>query len=339
MSDFSNYPEDSAGSVMTFDFISVECHMSAAEALEHIRKKARGEEKLYTLYITDKKHRLVGTAELQSLVFAEPKTAVRDIMKFSPICVKASDDKEVAAELISEYDLLSLAVVDAEKHLLGIITAADALDLVSDAASEDISIMAAVTPSEKPYINASVFSIFRARIPWLLLLMLSATFTGMIITKFESALAALVSLTAFIPMLMGTGGNAGSQASVVVIRGLSLGEIQPRDALRVLWKELRVAVLTALTLAVLAFAKVVLIDGFLFGSIETHLYETAFVVSAALLLTVIAALLIGGLLPVLAKAIHLDPAVMASPFITTIVDAVALLVYFYIASAALLPLL
>ena len=334
MSDFSNYPEGSAGSVMTFDFISVECCMSVGDALEQIRKKARGGEKLYTLYITDKKCRLVGTAELQSLVFAEPKTAVRDIMKFSPICVKASDDKEVAAELISEYDLLSLAVVDAEKHLLGIITAADALDLVSDAASEDISIMAAVTPSEKPYINASVFSIFRARIPWLLLLMLSATFTGMIITKFESALAALVSLTAFIPMLMGTGGNSGAQASVTVTRALELGELRVRDIFAVIRKELGISLLCGAALGAACFIKICLFDMMILGS-EGVTASVALAVSLTLFLTVISAKLVGAILPISAKKLGLDPAIVASPAITTVVDIISLLLYFGIAKALL----
>lgn len=334
MQELSNYDEVCAGSVMTSDFISLECNMSAAEAIGHMRKEAHLRSNLYTLYITDKKRRLVGTAELQSIVFAEPQTAVRDIMTFSPIYVKAADDKETAAELILKYDLLSLPVVDAEKRLLGVITAADALDLISDAASEDISIMAAVTPSEKPYKSASIFSVFKARIPWLLLLMLSATFTGMIITKFESALAALVSLTAFIPMLMGTGGNSGAQASVTVTRALELGELGVRDIFAVIRKELGISLLCGAVLGAACYIKICLFDIMILHS-EGVTQSVAFVVSLTLLLTVISAKLAGAILPISAKKLGLDPAIVASPAITTVVDIISLLLYFGIAKALL----
>lgn len=339
LNELLRYPEDSAGSMMTTEFVMLRREMTVAEAFAKIRKEAIDKETVYTVYVVDAARRLIGTVSAKELLLASPEKTVGEIYRPNALFVNTGDDREAVARMFDKYDLLALPVADAEGRLVGIVTVDDAIDVLHAEAEEDFQVMAAITPSDTPYLRTSTFRLYLARIPWLAVLLLSATLTGAIISSFESALAVSTVLAAFIPMLMGTGGNAGSQASVVVIRGLSLGEIQPRDALRVLWKELRVAILTALTLAILAFAKVVLIDGLLFGSIETHLYETAFVVAAALLLTVIAALLIGGLLPVLAKTIHLDPAVMASPFITTIVDAVALLVYFYIASAALLPLL
>ena len=339
LNELLRYPEDSAGSMMTTEFVMLRREMTVADAFAKIRREAIDKETVYTMYVVDTARRLIGTVSAKELLLASPEKAVGEIYRPNALFVNTGDDREEVARMFDKYDLLALPVVDAEERLVGIVTVDDAIDVLHAEAEEDFHVMAAMTPTDTPYLRTSTFRLYLARVPWLAVLLLSATLTGAIISSFEAALAVSTALAAFIPMLMGTGGNAGSQASVVVIRGLSLGEIQPRDAFRVLWKELRVAVLTALTLAVLAFAKVVLIDGFLFGSIETHLYETAFVVSAALLVTVIAALLIGGLLPVLAKAMRLDPAVMASPFITTIVDAVALLVYFYIASAALLPLL
>ena len=339
LNELLRYPEDSAGSMMTTEFVMLRREMTVAEAFAKIRKEAIDKETVYTVYVVDAARRLIGTVSAKELLLASPEKTVGEIYRPNALFVNTGDDREAVARMFDKYDLLALPVADAEGRLVGIVTVDDAIDVLHAEAEEDFQVMAAITPTDTPYLRTSTFRLYLARIPWLAVLLLSATLTGAIISSFESALAVSTVLAAFIPMLMGTGGNAGSQASVVVIRGLSLGEIRPRDALRVLWKELRVAILTALTLAILAFAKVVLVDGLLFGSIETHLYETAFVVAAALLLTVIAALLIGGLLPVLAKAIHLDPAVMASPFITTIVDAVALLVYFYIASAALLPLL
>lgn len=339
LNELLRYPDDSAGGIMTTEFVMLRCEMTVAEAFEKIRREAIDKETVYTAYIVDRARRLIGTVSAKELLLASPDKTVGEIYRPNALSVSTGDDRESVARMFDKYDLLALPVVDAEERLVGIVTVDDAIDVLHAEAEEDFQVMAAMTPTDTPYLRTSPLRLYLARIPWLCILLLSATLTGAIISSFEAALAVSTVLAAFIPMLMGTGGNAGSQASVVVIRGLSLGEIEPRDVFRVLWKELRVAVLTSLTLAVLAFVKVILVDGFLFGSIETHLYETAFVVAAALLLTVIAALLIGGLLPVLAKALRLDPAVMASPFITTIVDAVALLVYFYIASAALLPLL
>jgi magnesium transporter len=264
---------------------------------------------------------------------ADPEKPVSEIMTTNVVSVPTLMDKEDVALLFSKYDFLALPVVDKQGLLVGIITVDDAFDVMSEADEEDISKMAAITPTDRPYLKTSAIEIWLNRIPWLLILMLSATFTGIIISSFENALATQVVLTAFIPMLMGTGGNAGSQASVTVIRGISLGEIEFRDLLAVIWKEIRVAVLCGATLAVATFGKLMLVDKFIMGGDITLM--VALVVSVTQLLTVICAKIIGCLMPMLADKLHLDPAVMASPFITTIVDALSLLVYFAIASMLL----
>ena len=328
------YPEESAGSLMTTEFVQLKKDMTVEEAFLAIRRAALDKETVYTCYVTDARRRLEGIVTVRTLLLSSPETPLSEIMEENVVAAETLSDKEEVALMFGKYDFLALPVVDAERRLVGIITVDDAIDVLQEEAEEDFAVMAAVTPTESPYLRTGVFRIFLTRIPWLLILMLSATFTGMIISGFESALAACVALTAFIPMLMGTGGNSGSQSSTTVIRGLSLGEIEFRDTPRVLFKEMRVSVLCGAALAVATFLKVLLVDAWLLGNPEVTV-TVALVVSLTLLVTVIAAKIIGGLLPILAGRLGLDPAVMASPFITTLVDAVSLLVYFLIARAFL----
>ena len=324
------YPEDSAGSVMTTEFVRLRKDMTVEDAFLAIRRVAIDKETVYTCYVTDEARHLEGVITVKKLLLSEPDALLSEIMEENVVSLETHTDREEVALAFNKYGFLALPVVDAENRLGGIITMDDALDVMHEEAEEDFAVMAAVTPTEDPYLRTGVFRIFASRIPWLLILMLSATFTGMIISGFESALAACVALTAFIPMLMGTGGNSGSQSSTTVIRGISLGEIEFKDTLRVLFKELRVSILCGVCLAIATFAKVMLVDAYMMGNPQvTH--TVALVVSLTLLVTVIAAKLIGCLLPIIAKKVHLDPAVMASPFITTLVDAVSLLVYFAIA--------
>jgi len=328
------YPEESAGSLMTTEFVQLKKDMTVEEAFLAIRRAALDKETVYTCYVTDARRRLEGIVTVRTLLLSSPETPLSEIMEENVVAAETLSDKEEVALMFGKYDFLALPVVDAERRLVGIITVDDAIDVLQEEAEEDFAVMAAVTPTESPYLRTGVFRIFLTRIPWLLILMLSATFTGMIISGFESALAACVALTAFIPMLMGTGGNSGSQSSTTAIRGLSLGEIEFRDTPRVLFKEMRVSVLCGAALAVATFLKVLLVDAWLLGNPEVTV-TVALVVSLTLLVTVIAAKIIGGLLPILAGRLGLDPAVMASPFITTLVDAVSLLVYFLIARAFL----
>lgn len=321
---FLSYPEDSAGSIMTSEYAELRSEMTITEAIAHIRKTGYDKETVYTLYVTDSKRSLIGTIELSDLLFGAPDSRIIDSTDTDTAFVVTTDDRETAAQTIAKYDLLALPVVDSEHRLVGIVTVDDAMDVIEAEATEDIEKMAAVTPSDKPYLKTGVLTIFKKRIPWLLLLMVSAAFTGGIIGHYEAALGTYVVLTAFIPMLMDTGGNAGGQASVTVIRGLSLGEIAPRDILRVLWKEFRVSLLCGVTLSIAAFIKALLID--------RVSVSVAAVVALTLLLAVISAKLIGCLMPVVAKLLRLDPAVMASPFITTIVDALSLIIYFRMAT-------
>ena len=321
------YPEDSTGSIMTPEFISIRSDMTVEDAVNYIRRTGVDKETVYIIYVTNKSKKLLGTVELRDLLFANPEEAIEDIMDTAIVSVLTTDDREFAANTISKYDLLALPVVDSEGRLVGIVTVDDAVDVIKEEATEDIEIMAAITPTEKPYLKTGVFSTWLKRIPWLLILMVSATFTGIIITHYESLLGEVVLLTAFIPMLMDTGGNAGSQASVTVIRGLSLGEVKMGNILTILWKEFRVSLLCGVTLATLSFVKALVIDQ---ASVAV-----AFVVSLTLLSAIIVAKLVGCSMPILAKRLGFDPAVMASPFITTIVDAVALLIYFGFATLIL----
>lgn len=324
-----NYPEDSAGSIMTLEYISLHPSMTIGDALKKI--KSMGEESVTVniCYVIEK-HRLLGTISAMDLLTCDDDEKITDVMDENLITVHTLTDKEEVAQLFDKYDVLTIPVLDKEDCIVGIVTVDDAIDVIQEEAEEDFQKMAAIAPTDKPYLKTSVAELWKNRIPWLILLMISATFTGMIISSFEDALSRLVILTAYIPMLMGTGGNSGSQASVTVIRGLSLGEVEVKDIFKVLWKEIRVAVLCGVSLAVACFVKIILIDGMLLKT-EGVDHTVAIVVALTLCATVICAKVIGCLLPIGAKVLKLDPAVMASPFITTIVDAVSLLVYFGIA--------
>ncbi len=325
------YPEYSAGSMMTTEYVSLRPNMTVEEAILRIRRQGVDKETIYTCYVTAKDRRLLGMVTVKDLLLAEDdETKIEDIMLTNLICVTTKTDQEEVARMFSKYNFLALPVVDGENRMVGIVTFDDAMDVMEEEATEDMELMSAITPSEKPYLKNTTFELFKNRIPWLMVLMVSATFTGLIITAFEGALAAQVALTAFIPMLMGTGGNSGSQSSVTVIRALSLGELKFRDIGVVLWKELRTAILCGVALGVVCFAKIWLIDHLLMGNPDVTLVVDA-VVSLALTVTVIIAKSVGCLLPMVAKALKLDPAVMASPFISTIVDALSLLVYFLFA--------
>ena len=331
------YPENSAGSIMTTEYVSLRPNMTVEEAILRIRRQGVDKETIYTCYVTAQDRTLMGLVTVKDLLLAEDdETLIRDIMLTNLICVTTQTDQEEVAHMFSKYNFLALPVVDREYRMVGIVTFDDAMDVMEEEATEDMELMSGITPSEKPYLRSSPFELFKNRIPWLMLLMVSATFTGLIMTAFEGALAAQIALSAFIPMLMGTGGNSGSQSSVTVIRGLSLGELKFRDIGSVLLKEFATALLCGIALAVVCFAKIWLVDKLLFGNHAITL-EVDLVVCLALCVTVVLAKVVGCLLPILAKAIKLDPAVMASPFITTIVDALSLLVYFLFAKA-LLPI-
>ena len=327
------YPENSAGSIMTTEYVSLRPNMTVGEAILRIRRTGVDKETIYTCYVT-KDHRLLGLVSVKDLLLAEDDdTPICDIMITNIISVDTQTDQEDVAQMFTKYNFVALPVVDAEYRMVGIVTFDDAMEVLEDETTEDIEKMAAILPSDKTYLRSSPFEIWKNRIPWLVLLMVSATFTGMIISSFESALSAMLCLSAFIPMLMDTAGNSGSQASVTIIRGLSLREITFADLPRVIWKEFRVSILCGLCLAALCFAKIMLVDYLLLHSISPAdgPMLVAFVVSITLAMTIILAKLVGGLLPLLADKLGLDPAVMASPFITTIVDALSLLVYFNVA--------
>ncbi|MEE0969737.1 MAG: magnesium transporter [Clostridia bacterium] len=330
---FLSYPEESAGSIMTAEFIHLKKGMTVSDAISYIRKVGYDKETVYVAYVTDNKRVLEGTVRLEELLFAEDSAVIGDLMDTDFVYAGTHDSKDYAVSMISKYDLFALPIVDGEKRLVGIVTVDDAIDVIEESATEDIELMNAITPTDKPYLKTGVFEIFRARIPWLLLLMVSATFTGQIISGFESALSAFPLLIAFIPMLMGTGGNSGGQSSVTVIRGLALEEIRMRDILRVVFKEFRVSLLCGAALAVCSYLKIIIIDNMIFGNGVDHL--SAVVVSLTLFVTVLVAKIIGASLPIVAKRLSFDPAVMASPFITTIVDAVSLLIYFGLAKMIL----
>ena len=328
-----NYPEDSAGSIMTIEYVELSPKMTVKDAFDHIRKTGIDKETVYTCYVTNRK-KLVGFVSVRDLLMNPYEAKIGDIMDDNVIAVQTTDDKEAVANVLSKYDMIAVPVVDKEGRLVGIVTVDDAIDVLTEEATEDIEKMAAITPSEHPYLRSTAFEIWKQRIPWLLLLMVSATFTGMIITSFENALAAYVALTAFIPMLMDTGGNSGSQASVTIIRGLSLGDIEFSDILKVVWKEFRVSILCGISLSVVAFGKIMLVDHLLMHN-DDITPMVAFVICAALALTVVIAKLVGCTLPLLAKKVGFDPAVMASPFITTIVDALSLMIYMNLATLIL----
>ena len=333
LNEILRYPENSAGSIMTTEYVSLRPSMTVEESILRIRRTGVDKETIYTCYVT-KDRTLIGLVTVKDLLLAQDdEMSIEEIMETNIISVNTQADQEEVAQMFSKYNFLALPVVDAENRMVGIITFDDAMDVMEDEVTEDMEIMGGMTPSDKTYLRSTVFDLFRHRIPWLMLLMVSATFTGLIITGFENKLTTL-HLAAFIPMLMDTGGNSGSQSSVTIIRALSLGEVDFSDLLRIIWKEIRTAVLCGITLAVVCFAKIMLVDHLLLNN-DSVTTLVALVVCITMALTVLVAKLIGCSLPMLAKKIGFDPAVMASPFITTIVDALSLLVYFGIASAML----
>ncbi len=327
------YPEDSAGSVMTTEFVDITENITVKKAIEHIHRTGIDKETVNTCYVTQNDKVLIGTVTLRTLILANPDDVISDLMDRNIISVTTDVDQETVASDFSKYNLLAMPVVDAENRLVGIVTVDDVLDVIEEEATEDIVKMAAISPSDKTYFKTGIFETVKNRIPWLMLLMISATFTGMIISTFEVKLTLFPALIAFIPMLMDTGGNSGSQSSVTVIRSLSLGDIEFKDIGRVIWKEIRVAVICGGILAAVNFVKVWLIDILALNS--TASLKDDLIVCLTLMFTVIIAKLIGCTLPIIADKMGLDPAVMASPFITTIVDAISLLIYFGFASLIL----
>ncbi len=325
------YPDDSAGSIMTTEFITLRPDMTTEMALKRIRRTGLDKETIYTCYVKDENNTLIGITTVKDLLLADDDDIVEDLMEDNVISVHTLDDQEIVAQMFSNYNFLALPVVDNEKRLVGIVTIDDAIDVIQEEATEDIEKMAAVLPSDKPYMKTSVWGIYKKRIPWLLVLMLSATFTSTIISSFEGALASVIVLSSFIPMITGSGGNAGSQASVSVIRSLSLGEIEFKSIFKVLWKEFRVSFFCGLTLAAANFVKLMIFD--LRG--DENALMIALVVSLTLVGTIMMSKLVGSSLPLLASKIGFDPAVMANPLITTVCDSLSLLIYFAIATAVL----
>ena len=321
------YPEDSAGSIMTVEYVDLKENLTVDEAIARIRKIGVDSETINICYVLDSRRKLVGTVALRYLLLSQPDEVISDIMHENVISISTMMDQEEVARQFQKYDFTAMPVVDNENRLVGIITVDDIVDILQEEATEDIEKMAAIVPSDKPYMKTGVLETWKKRIPWLLLLMVSATFTGRIIASYESALSACMVLSTFIPMLMDTGGNAGSQASVSIIRGISLDEIRFYDLPGVIWKEARVALLCGVTLSAANFVKLMLFD--------RVAVQVAFVICITLVVTVFVAKIVGCSLPMLAKKIGFDPAVMASPFITTIVDALSLVIYFQIATVLL----
>lgn len=320
------FPKDSAGSIMTPECITLRPHMTVDDALKKIRKQAVDKETIYTCYVTDDQKHLLGTVSAKDIILHEPEDKIGDFMQDNVISCHTHTDKEEVSNLLAKYDLLAIPIVDSEDRINGIVTIDDAIDVIQEEATEDISKIAGMAPTTKPYLQTNVFSIFKNRIPWLVILLLSATFTGLIINSYESTLNALSPLLfACIPMLMGTGGNSGSQASVTIIQALATDEVSFKDIFKVIWKEIRVAIITALILALVCFAKLQLIDNLLFG--YEYTIKISVVISLSLFITICAAKIVGACLPLLAKKCHLDPAVVANPFITTIVDVLSLLIF------------
>ena len=328
------YPDDCAGSIMTTEFVSLRPNMTVEEAIKRIRRTGVDKETIYTCYVVGSDSKLIGITTIKDLLLAEEGEVIEALMETNVISVGTLDDQELVAQTINNYDFLALPVVDTEGRLVGIVTVDDALDVMVEETTEDIQKMAAIGSTDKPYPKVGIFETLWQRVPWLLLLMISSTFTGIIIASYEGRLESALILTAFIPMLLGTGGNAGSQSSVTVIRSLSLEEIEFKDIFWVVFKEFRVSILAGIILGVVNFGKVLLIDGWLLKNDEINVW-ISLVVSITLVVTIIVAKIIGCSLPMIAKKLRLDPAVMASPFITTIVDVVSLLVYFFVASSIL----
>lgn len=331
---YLHYPENSAGSLMTAEFVDLKKYMNVREAIARIRRIGADKETIYTCFVTSADRQLEGVVSVKDLLLHDDETVIEDIMDRNVVYVVTTDDQEEVSEKISDYDLLAIPVVDRESRLVGIVTVDDVIDVMEAEATEDFEKMAAMTPSDRPYSKTTVKDMWKNRIPWLMFLMLSATFTSMIITDFEDALAAQAVLVGFIPMLMGTGGNSGAQASTAVIRSISLGDTEPGDVLRVMWKEWRVAVLCGISLALINFAKMLLVDHVLLGNAGVTVMVAA-TVSLSIVLIVMFAKVVGSMLPILAEKIGVDPAVMANPLISTITDAVSLLIYFTMARIVL----
>ena len=321
------YPEDSAGSVMTTEFVELQGSMTAEQAINHIRKVGVDKETINTCYITGRTHKIKGVVSIRSLILADPQSRCEELMASNLVTVQTLEDQETVAQMFAKYNFQALPVVDSDNRLLGIVTMDDAIDIMEDETTEDMEKMAAITPSDRPYLSTGVFAIFKNRIPWLLILMLAASVTGWIIAGFEDTLLACTALIAYIPMVMDTGGNSGSQTSVTVVRGLSIQELEFRDLFRVMWKEFRVSLLCGMTLAAVTFARLMLL--------ERVAPMVAAAVSGALVCTVVVAKLVGCLCPMLAQKLGFDPAMTASPLITTIVDMLSLLIYFVLASLLL----
>ena len=327
---YLNYPENSAGSIMTAEFVDLKTYMNVRESIARIRRIGEDKETIYTCFVTSADRKLEGVLSVKDLLLSDDETVIEDIMDTNIVFCMTHDDQEEAAEKISDYDLMALPVVDKEGRLVGIVTVDDVIDVMEAEATEDFEIMAAMTPSDKPYSRTSAWDMWKRRVPWLMFLMLSATFTSMIINSFEDALAVQAVLIGFIPMLMGTGGNSGAQASTAVIRSISLGDTEPEDVGRVIWKEFRVAILCGVTLAAVNFVKMLLVDRMLLNNDGVTLTVAA-VVSLAIVFIVMFAKVVGSVLPIAAEKLGVDPAVMANPLISTITDAVSLLIYFEIA--------
>lgn len=327
---YLNYPENSAGSIMTAEFVDLKKYMNVRESIARIRRIGEDKETIYTCFVTSADRKLEGVLSVKDLLLSDDETVIEDIMDTNIVFCMTHDDQEEAAEKISDYDLMALPVVDKEGRLVGIVTVDDVIDVMEAEATEDFELMAAMTPSDKPYSRTSAWDMWKRRVPWLMFLMLSATFTSMIINSFEDALAVQAVLIGFIPMLMGTGGNSGAQASTAVIRSISLGDTEPEDVGRVIWKEFRVAILCGVTLAAVNFAKMLLVDRLLLHNDGVTLTVAA-VVSLSIVLIVMFAKVVGSVLPIAAEKLGVDPAVMANPLISTITDAVSLLIYFEIA--------
>ena len=328
------YPEDSTGSIMTTEFVDLKQSMTVEAAFKRIRRTGPDKETINVCYVIDEQRHLIGLLSIRTLLLADEDDIIGDIMETNIISVHTLDDQETTARALSKYDFLALPVVDTENRLVGIVTVDDAMDVLQEEVTEDIELMAAILPSDKPYLKTGVLETWKARTPWLMILMLSATFTGIILTRFENSLSACAILTAFIPMLSGTGGNSGTQASTAVIRALSLGEVRFSDLLRVLWKEFRVSLCCGICLAAANFVKMMIVDRWLMHNPEVTPL-VALVVCATLVGTVLCAKLVGCSLPILAEKVGFDPAVMASPFISTIVDSISLLIYFRFATLLL----
>ncbi|MBQ5762403.1 MAG: magnesium transporter [Clostridia bacterium] len=328
------YPELSAGSIMTTEFVELKSFMSVTEAITRIRRTGVDKETIDVCYVTAGDRKLIGVISLRTLILAEEDSIVADLMEINVISVNTLEDREEAANMFNKYNVTTLPVVDNESRLVGIITVDDAIEVIEEEVTEDIEKMAAIVPGDKPYLKTGVFETWMRRIPWLLLLMISATFTGGIINSFEKALTTVPILISFIPMLMDTGGNAGGQTSVTIIRSMAIGDVEMRDIFRVIWKELRTSILCGMTLAAVGFVKILLVDNMIFKMNVS--YTEAFVICVTIMITVIFAKIVGCVLPMFAKRIGLDPAVMASPFITTIVDAISLSIFFIFATWFLL---